>query len=229
MKRLKKQKLSRHGEKMLRELGRQLIDISAKYIQFKTLFLSGDENRAVLERTAQHFFDYVGESLFRDIMLSIARMCDPAKTGKNDNLTFERLADELPEPYRKRYLRKVAALSKKVRRVTTWRHKHLAHNDLLHSLKQKKLPVITYDYLSACVKDAVAILNVIECDYKGEVFMHYDQVFVQTGADKLINHLTMWFEHLDKLLAATQPKAEKGGGHCEREKPELILRQAQDD
>src|ERR1035441_8429654 len=101
MAKLPKRALSPKGEKILTEIANQLIDVAAKYGQFKLLYLSGEDNLKIMRRVAMMYFEYAGESIFRDILLSIARLCDPAYMGGYENLTFDRLALELPEPYKR--------------------------------------------------------------------------------------------------------------------------------
>ena len=120
MPKLPKRTLSPKGEKILAGIENQLTDIAAKYGQFRFLYLSGEDNLKTMRRVAMMYFEYAGESMFRDILLSIARLCDPAYMGSNENLTFDRLAIELPEPYKTRFLKRLGKLKKRIKHIKLW-------------------------------------------------------------------------------------------------------------
>src|ERR1700683_597473 len=189
MPKLPKRTLSPKGEKILGGIENQLTDIAAKYGQFKFLYLSGEDNLKTMRRVAMMYFEYAGESMFRDILLSIARLCDPAYMGSNEDLAFERLAIELPEPHKTRFLKRLGKLKKRIKHIKLWRNKHLAHNNLEHSLKDKKLPKIGYNRVTSYVEDATKLLNIVVHGYKREVYTGYNMVMVPRGASDLISHL----------------------------------------
>jgi hypothetical protein len=86
---------------------------------------------------APEFFVLLQELLADNIILSIAKLTDKAKTGPQENWTLSRLVDEVPEQYselRTRLGEKWKIIENTSRPIMLYRHKLLAHADRVECL-----------------------------------------------------------------------------------------------
>jgi len=180
--------ISQEGIAIKETIGNEVSTIAVKFNQFSQLYLDGPETLALLSKSAALFFEFIGESLIRDIIMSIARLSDPAQTMGKDNLTFARLSNELTGDCKKEYDTELESLKNRMSAIKQWRNKHLAHNSLDHSLNKITLPNIDYDNLTECVKSSVTLLNIVNA-HTGATYTMYDQVVQPGGASALITHL----------------------------------------
>jgi hypothetical protein len=177
--------LTKEGNHVLANIGVEVSNIAVLYGQYSKLYLSGEDNLKTLKRVSPAFFEIVFVCLFESILIAIQRLCDPPLTMGKPNLTFEYLANELPEPCKTKFLDKLQAMRTRLNIVKQWRHKHLAHNDLAHSLGQTQLQPIEYDEIKAAIKDASDLLNIVVMDYLGGRYTMYEQVVVPCGAESV--------------------------------------------
>lgn len=131
--------VSAESEAVLSALHNYISDVHQEWKTLIELFGSGDKRTKLLHRTANGFFDTVYQALLRDVLLGIARLCDPLKTAGQDNLVLERLLG-LPEVVAATEL--VATVTNQFTEVKAqakpfreYRHKYLAHLDLLTSVQ----------------------------------------------------------------------------------------------
>lgn len=191
-------KLSQEGNQVFAGIGVEVSNIAVMYGQFIKLYLSGDENLVILTRTSTAFFVIVKDCLFDSILIAIQRLCDPAITMRKPNMSFEYLASELPDSIKAKYMDKLTSMRNRLKLVEEWRNKHLAHNDLLHSIGQLQLPPVPYNDISAAIKDSSDLLNIVVIDYLGGRYTMYEQVVVPNGAESVIMHLARSLKQLDQ-------------------------------
>jgi hypothetical protein len=184
--------LNKDGEEIHKQLGNEISTIAVKFDQFSQLYLNGQETLNLLAKAAPLYFEFTGESLIRDIVMSIARLSDHAQTMNKDNLTFARLSNELTGQCKAHFDAELKHLQNRMEKIKLWRNKHLAHNDLNHSLNRVALPNLDYDNIKECVKISVVLLNVVNA-YTGESQTLYDQVVQSGGASALLVHLQSAF------------------------------------
>ena len=131
--------VSVESEAMLSALHDYISDLHQEWKTLIELFGSGDKRAKLLHRTANGFFDTLYRALLRDVLLGIARLSDPLKTAGQDNLVLERLL-HLPElvaateplATARNQFEDLKAQAKPFRE---YRHKYLAHLDLLTSVQ----------------------------------------------------------------------------------------------
>jgi hypothetical protein len=131
--------VSAESEAVLSALHNYISDVHQEWKTLIELFGSGDQRAKLLHHTANGFFDTVYQALLRDVLLGIARLCDPLKTAGQDNLVLERLL-QLPEILGAPELldnltRQFAEIKAQAKPFREYRHKYLAHLDLLTSVQ----------------------------------------------------------------------------------------------
>ena len=131
--------VSAESHAVLSALHSYITDVHQEWKTLIELFWSGDTRAKLLHRTASGFFDTVYRAILRDVLLGIARLNDPRKTAGQDNLVLERLL-HLPEVVADATLcatvmDQFAEVRQRVKLFRDYRHKYLAHLDLLTSLQ----------------------------------------------------------------------------------------------
>lgn len=76
-------------------LVQEISDINAKWKIYKQIFYSSEENIKLLNEFAPICFEYIQRVLIDDILLSICRLTDPPKRGRNGNLSLLRMLNLL--------------------------------------------------------------------------------------------------------------------------------------
>jgi hypothetical protein len=106
----------------------QVAWLHAKWIQYRALFGHSPERVDLLNGVAPSLFHLIQDVLWKDVLLHIARLTDPAKSAGKDNLTLRLLAEESNVPAGVEKLVQKATLESAF--VRDWRNRRLAHADL---------------------------------------------------------------------------------------------------
>jgi len=141
--------------------------------------------------TAPTFFSLVQQSLAADILLSIAKLYDPAENRVQQNCTLLWLLKHLPSTptdyVRTTVEKRLSEGKSDMANVITWRHKAGSHNDLEHALQLKKLPELMVSETSELIKETGNILNFIRAQSEGPSHNSVNyQPDVEAGAMQLI-------------------------------------------
>jgi hypothetical protein len=170
-------------------LNEQVIDLHAKWCQYRILFDS-DEHLKVLNDAAPYLFAMLQEIMWKDILLGVARLMDPSKSagkGVRENLTLEALVDALdPSVLRDELCRLLVQARKDAEFAVTWRMKSLAHSDRAYAMGRSAtpLPEVNQGKVETALGSVGAVLN--------EVAKHYWQIridFTPTASKDATNLL----------------------------------------
>jgi len=174
-------------------LENEVIWLHAKWLQYRKLYAKSKERIDLLNQTAPFFFRVVQEVLWKDLLLHIARLTDPPKQGRYENLTLRRLPDVIEKE----------ALADEVGRLVKtaladagfareWRNRHLAHRELSLSPQHraKPLPRASRQNVEEVLASFRRIMNKLHVSYlQSEVgfehFLSYDD------ADTLAHYLAV--------------------------------------
>ena len=106
--------------------------------------LSSDGERlALLNGIAGPLMVLVREVFWEDLLLRVARLTDPVRTGKHQNLTLQQIPeffDGQPEKHRD-LARQVQAAVEAADFARDWRNRSIGHKDLRHSLNREAKPL----------------------------------------------------------------------------------------
>ncbi|WP_217494405.1 hypothetical protein [Nibricoccus aquaticus] len=162
----------------------------SKWIFFRQLFMDSDVRTKKLAKAGGLFFGEIQNILVFDLILSIARLTDPASTGKKDNLTLLQLISKLAQEkqveitiaLRNEY-EKVEKLAEAVR---AHRHKKVSHFDLVTIVKPESepLPGLTLRDIRLAIESIEEFLGLVHTHYTGGSFM-WSALTTRDDADTL--------------------------------------------
>ena len=169
------------------------IDLEVRNLHFKWKFFSQlftDPNRvAILNATAASLFQSIEDSMLSDILLSIARLTDPPKSFKQENLSFENLIQEMPDSsLRTEVVNLLSQIKEKTKDIKTWRDKKLSHNDLQKALGSFSLPPIQKKDLTDTLELIPKIMNLIHRHFSDTTVM-YEMCVTSNDGDSLLFYL----------------------------------------
>lgn len=164
-----------HAGAVFAELWQQVVTLVAVWDIFSKLYASGEENVALLNKTSGFLFQYFSRSLARDLCLRIARLTDPAQSGRGqqrNNISLKRLVYELEianeQPLLKSLRPKVDSLVERAEPIRETRHKTIAHTDLEVALKVAALPAgMPLVEIDSFLNELAEAMNIVEAHYHG--------------------------------------------------------------
>jgi len=138
--------------------------------QFRILYTEKQSRIVLLNAAAPFFFFIIQRVLFEETVLSVAKMIAPPQSVNRDNLTILRLPPLITEPdLRLKVTELVEEAKDRGQLAMQWRHRHLAHFDLMLALGKSAspLPPISYNEIEDALKAIRDVLNCVElakCD-----------------------------------------------------------------
>ena len=137
----------------------------------RTLYGSGPERIDLLNSTAPDFFWLVERILLDAVLLSLARITDPVRTGGKENLSLNRLMESVPQNEGAVFRAELAGILEKVRgscaAFREIRHRRLAHCDLPTALEYRPDPLPGLG--RKAVEEALCAIR----DFMNRVTAHY--------------------------------------------------------
>ena len=166
----------------------------SKWIFFRQLFMDSGVRTKKLAKAGGHFFGEIQNILVFDLILSVARLTDPAKSGTKENLTLLQLISKLDQEkqleitsvLRSEYT-KVEKLAEAVR---LHRHKKVSHFDLVTVVKPESepLPGLTLRDIRLTIESIEEFLGLVHTHYTGGSFM-WSALTTRDDAETLIARL----------------------------------------
>lgn len=119
------------------------------------------ETAELLSKMARETFHLVEEALRNNMAISIARLCDPARSCGHECISFRALAERAPQLDELK--QKVDAFVELCAPIEALRNKRLAHNDLGTMIRplDNPLPGIDRSLIDRIVADAGELLNYV--------------------------------------------------------------------
>ncbi len=155
------------------ELSQQLMWLHSKWQEYRALFAHSAARVEQLNRTAPFFFGMIQQVLFNDVLLHLARLTDPPRTGSRENLTFQRLPALVDASLRRQVDRRLRAVLKKTEFARDRRNRVIAHCDLptLRNLHPRRLAHASRRRVGNALDSMADLMNHIESHYEhSEVF-----------------------------------------------------------
>lgn len=133
------------GEKLgtyFNALWNEVAWLYTKWLEYDELFGIKPSRVDLLNDAAPTFFHIVQNCLFRDIILHIARLTDPPKTGGKKNLSIRSFPDQISSDTLKNEIgRLIEVAIEKADFCRDWRNRRLAHKDLKLALSEEVVPL----------------------------------------------------------------------------------------
>lgn len=180
------------------ELSDEVSWLHAKWQQYRLLFAKSERRIDLLNETAGYLFRIIQDTLFEDVVMSLARLTDPAQTGRGagqqENLTLRRLPLVVTDNTLRGTVTLLLGVAVKACSAPrSWRNKRLAHRDLAVALATAgdPLPGISRLDVERALAAIRAVLNGLEGFY-GDTQVSYEIVIPDVGdADGLVCYLQM--------------------------------------
>ena len=169
--------------------------VHAKWQVYRDLFGKDEKTVDLLNRSAGAFFGVCQEVLLHDVMLGICRLLDPEETGRNENLTLERLVNSV-SPNAFGTLRselddvlKIAMDSAAFARAH--RNRKLAHNDLktIREIHAEPLPGVSRAAVEKTLEAIRDVMNKVSVHFLETTVLYQDFIFDPGDAQSLIRCL----------------------------------------
>ena len=170
-----------------------VVNLHAKWKVYRQLFTTPDSERTHLD-AARNAFALIQESMVADVIMTLSRLSDPARQGKNANLSLEHLAVALVDVGKERLADEVRQKATRAKgaceRARHHRDKTLAHRDLAVALggATAELPGLSLEKIEEALQAIRECLNVIELHYRLGRYP-YEAVVVPFGGDVLMSRL----------------------------------------
>lgn len=166
-----------HIEKMGEPLGVQFAELwqevaylHLKWLEYVELYGSKPTRLQLLNQAAPGFFGMLQRVLWEDILLHLARLTDPPRSGgRNENLTVRNLPSLIDNPGLKRALEElIEQLSEATDFCRNLRNRHIAHRDLDLALRPPSAPLKagSRKQVNEALKILSDILNMVQLPYE---------------------------------------------------------------
>lgn len=164
--------------------------LHAKWKQYRHLY-AAPEAIDVLNEAAGFFFRLMQDMMWEDAVLHVARLTDPPRSMRKDNLTFRRLPAAISEPaLAGRVSALVDAAVSDSEFARDWRNRHLAHRDLhlaLGSLAEP-LALASRQHMETVLASFRSVLNAVNLHYWDSTTA-YEEFLAEDDAESLLFHL----------------------------------------
>jgi hypothetical protein len=172
------------------ELSSSITFLHLKWKLFRALFGTSQERIDLLNQTAPAFFAYVGQIMFNDVVLAIARLTDPPGTGKHENACLARLitllAPHIGATELAGWQSDLALLHTAVEPLRETRNRYLAHDDLATTLNYhpRPMPGVSRTQVETMLRRIRGLFESIEEKFRGS---HTSHEFIDAdGGEQLI-------------------------------------------
>lgn len=150
-------------------LWQELAWLFSKWSEYLALFDAGSSRIDIMKNSAPLFFRLVQDSLFEGVILQIARLTDPPRTGTKENLTIKRLPTMVDDEELERQLEEaIEEVMDATEFCRDWRNRRFAHRDLRLAIEDGITPLLPASRVG--VTDALTliakVLNLVQLFYK---------------------------------------------------------------
>ncbi len=156
--------------------------------------VKSEEQRSLLKSTGGYFFTEVHRVFVNDVTLRLSRLTDPAKQGRQKNLSLYALLDDISDPALKSKIKNLIDEAKdKIAPLKEHRHKRIAHFDFSVALNN---PNFTLQPIrNESVDEALSAVGEVLVQLRaGITDVSRQQVWVPIGAIEDIKELLFYLE-----------------------------------
>ena len=176
----------------------EAIQIQYTWSIYRSLYASGDENVAFLNKYGSNFFSLAQSLLIENISLGLSRLTDPNRTRDNENLSLKQIHVHADKHSHFDLLQLITPLYEKLHekclQFRGLRNKRIAHADLQQAMRIEgsSLPMISYQDIENALEALSNYLNAVERFYfKSETGYHFVTGPFGTGGESVIRALQM--------------------------------------
>ncbi len=168
------------------ELWQEVGRLYSDWNEFASLFGTNPARIDLLNRAAAHFFRTVQDSLWERTLLKIARITDPARTGKKRNLSLHSLPHAITDPAMKAAVQlSIESALLKCDFARDWRNRHIAHADFSLALEESPQPlaVASRERVRAALQSIEDVLNSISIPLLDSTTGFSHMTLINSGED----------------------------------------------
>jgi hypothetical protein len=159
--------------------------------EYVDLFGTNQKRIDRLNQTAPGFFRMLQTELFQTNILHLARLTDPPKTGRKENLSLQNLPDLVTDAGLKQTLTDLlAVVTEKTEFCRDWRNRRFAHHDLALATQTNATPLETAnkEKFNEALASLADVLNAVERHYFRGV-TSFEHIAGHNGAATLLHVL----------------------------------------
>ena len=159
-----------------------------KWDEYVELFGTKPSRIELLKRAAPRFFGVVQDLLWEETILHIARLTDPPKQGKYENLTIKALPALMDDGGLKKSVQYLVGVAEdKATLCRDWRNRRIAHRDLSLAIEEGMEPLMPASRrdVRAAIASIDEVLNAITSHYMDSI-TSFDVVKRAEGAEALL-------------------------------------------
>lgn len=187
-------------KEVFEQLKNEITSLHARWKIYRQLFAHSDERIRLLNRTASTFFLFIHEVLIDYVQLSIGKLTDSSRTGKNRNLSLYRLHEQVHELGHENLSSKLNDIlidlcgdhnSKKFGKceiIRTRRNKRIAHFDLNAAIPHGSdpLPGVSRQMIEDVLVLLRQYMNTIESYYCQHEHRYHDPIIGPYDTEALV-------------------------------------------
>jgi hypothetical protein len=191
---LEKRNIAAMGEatgKQYSLLNNEVAILHLYWNEYVELFGTNQKRVDRLNQTAPGFFRMLQTELFQTNILHLARLTDPPKTGKKENLSLQNLPELATDAGLKKTLTDLLAIvTQKTEFCRDWRNRRFAHHDLALATDASATPLETAnkEKFSEALKALADVINAVEAHYF-KSFTSFEHIVGNRGAATLLHVL----------------------------------------
>lgn len=165
-------------------IDRSIKQLFVKWKVYNQLFGSGDENVALLNKSASYVFFLLQRLLLDDTILTLSRLTDAPESAGQSNASLKYLvqAATLTAENKEKVDEHLLDLGKQVANVRIHRNKAIGHADLQHAVGSKELPNISYAELESAMSTMEKVMLLLGTSSISRVGGYEDPI-IAFGAD----------------------------------------------
>lgn len=179
---------------LYKSINNEVTWIHAKWIVYRQIFASSEDNIELLNQSASFFFGIVQQTFFEDTLLGISRLTDPAKSFGKDNRSLAQLISKLSEldyqELAKDLGNDLSLIITSCESFREWRNRKIAHSDLDIALKVSSdpLPGISRATIEKSLEKVRDFMNRIN-NHFFDSHTIYEHFITHSGGDVLLGKL----------------------------------------
>ena len=151
------------------ELRNECLLLHWKWEEYVALFGTNSRRVNLINKAAGAFFWVVQNTLWKDVLLSIARLTDPVNSGNGkDNLTLQTLLSLAAPADQGEVKKHLTDCLVKTEFARDWRNRHIAHTDLALALSKQSarpLAIASRQTVNEALASFVELLNTVQLRY----------------------------------------------------------------
>jgi len=183
----------------------EVVWLNYRWDTYHKLFGQGPKRTELLNETAPAFFQIVHDALFLDVVMAVSRLADPPKSCGRENLSIQRLQNELAEHCDAGLCSQFDLLVERFLTNSspfkTIRHRQIAHSDLPTALNinTDPLPGISRKLIKDALHELASVLNFLNGELRDTevAFSFVDDRF---GAEDVVHCLELGLDETKNRL-----------------------------